>query len=269
MTLNASWFGKDYTHFQKGAHLLEHALAKDNVPQRVPVYAQLHEFAMKELGITAREFYSTPELMIYGALEITEKYGIDVPYADYDVYNIEAEALGQALVWHDDFMPDVDRRKPLISGPEDLGKIITPDFTADGRCAEIIEAFQIFQDATGIQPTLGFCAPFSLAANIRGTENLIMDMLVESCFCSSSYLHGSQNEVLAPWILHQKAHFPDATSIVGSDATASLPIVSPGILAEWVAAIYSCVCGNCAGRRFMCQTGWASPSCPIPRRCST
>ena len=234
MALSAFWSGKDYKHFQMGAHLLEHALAKDNVPQRVPVYAQLHEFVMKELGITAKEFYTTPELMIYGALEITEKYGIDVPYADYDVYNIEAEALGQALVWHDDFMPDVDRRKPLISGPEDLSKIVTPDFTANGRCTEIIEVFQIFQDATGIQPTLGFCAPFSLAANIRGTENLLMDMLVNPVFARALFERLTE-QVLAPWILHQKAHFPDATSIVGSDATASLPIVSPSILSEWVA----------------------------------
>lgn len=203
------------------------------MPYRVPVYAEMHEFAMKELGVTARAFYSTPDLMIYGVLESTEKYGIDVPYADYDVYNIEAEALGQTLVWHDDFMPDVDRGKPLITAPDDLGQIKTPDFTSDGRSAKIIEAFHLFLDATGIQPTLGFCAPFSLAANIRGVENLIMDMMVNPDFARELFLRLTE-EVLAPWILHQKAHFPDAISIVGSDATASLPILSPSIISEWV-----------------------------------
>ncbi len=224
---------KDYHAFQAGAKLLDDALAKGRTPERVPIYAQLHEFAMHELGVTAREFYTTPELLIYGALEITEKYGIDVPYADYDAYNIEAEALGQAMEWADDFMPDVDRDQPLITGPEDLDKIRTPDFDSAGRCAMIIETQQLFLDATGLQPTLGFCAPFSFVANIRGTENLIFDMMLNPTFARDLFDRAIE-EVLAPWILYQKEQFPAATNIVGSDASASIPILSPDMLQEWI-----------------------------------
>ena len=42
------------------------------------------------------------------------------------------------------------------------------------------------------------------------------------------------DEVLAPWILFQKDRFPDATSINGADATASIPILNLNILEEWV-----------------------------------
>ena len=225
---------KDYRTFQTGAKLLDDALAKDRMPERVPVYAQLHEFAMQELGVTAREFYTTPELLIYGALETTEKYGIDVPYADYDVYNIEAEALGQALVWDDAIMPDVDRDNPLITGPDDLDKIRTPDFDSAGRCAMIIEAQQMYLDATDLQPTLNFCAPFSFVANIRGTENLIFDMMLNPTFARDLFDRAIA-EVLAPWILYQKEHFPAASNIVGSDASASVPILSPGMIQDWIA----------------------------------
>ena len=224
---------KDYHAFQVGAKLLDDALAKDRTPERVPVYAQLHEFAMRELGVTARAFYTTPELLIYGALEITETYGIDVPYADYDVYNIEAEALGQALIWDGDSMPDVDRDQPLITGPADLSKIRTPDFDSAGRCAMIIAAQQMYLDATGLQPTLNFCAPFSFVANIRGTENLIFDMMLNPTFARDLFDRAIE-EVLVPWILYQKAHFPAATNIVGSDASASVPILSPDMIQDWI-----------------------------------
>jgi hypothetical protein len=68
---------------------------------------------MEELGANAKEFYTTPELLPTGTLKILEKYGVDVPVLDYDVYNIEAEALGQKIIYSDHFMPDVDRTKPL------------------------------------------------------------------------------------------------------------------------------------------------------------
>ena len=52
---------------------------------------------MKELGYSAKQFYTTPEILAAGTLAVQEKYGIDAPVLDYDVYNIEVEALGQAI----------------------------------------------------------------------------------------------------------------------------------------------------------------------------
>ncbi len=222
---------KDYSFFQAGEHLFN--LAMQGSPERVPVYAQLHEFAMKETGSNPREFYSTPELLTYSTLEISEKYGLDLPFVDYDCYNIEAEAIGQKIVWDDDYMPDVDRSRPLIVSPDDLAKIKTPDFETAGRCSKIIKAQELFLKATGLQPTLGFCAPFSFAANARGIEQLIFDMLDFPDFAHSLFTRITE-EIIAPWILYQKKHFPNVTSIAGSDAAASLPIVTPGIIREWV-----------------------------------
>lgn len=165
---------QDYTSFQEGASRFD--MAMQGIPDRVPIYAQLHEFAARQLGLTAREFYSTPGILTHGILEISEMYGIDLAYIDYDVYNIEAEALGQAMIWADEGMPDVDRAVPLITGPDDLSKIKTPDFDTTGRCPRIIEAQYIFQELTGLEPALQFCAPFSLVANIRGIEQLFFDI---------------------------------------------------------------------------------------------
>ncbi len=53
-------FQKDYLFFQDGEKLFEAAM-QGNAP-RVPVFARMHEYAMKEIGANATEFYSTPEL---------------------------------------------------------------------------------------------------------------------------------------------------------------------------------------------------------------
>jgi hypothetical protein len=97
----------------------------------------------------------------------------------------------------------------------------------------VIEMHAIFEKLTGVTPSLQFCAPFSFAANIRGIEQLIMDIILNPDFARGLF-DAIVEEVLAPWILYQKKHFPNATSIGGSDASASLPILNLQLLKEWV-----------------------------------
>ena len=224
-------FKDDYSSFQEGSNRMETTM--NGIPDRVPVCAQLHEFVMKELGVNAKQFYTTPDFLPAGTLEIMEKYGIDVPFLDYDVYNIEAEALGQEMKYSDHDMPDVDRTKPLIRDRDDLKKIKTPDFDSDGRFSNIIEMQSIFRKITGTAPALSFCAPFSLAGNIWGIEQLLMDIYSDPNFVRNLFDRVTE-EVLAPWINYQKKKFPNTKAIVGNDALASIPIVSPDILKDWI-----------------------------------
>ncbi len=205
----------------------------NGIPDRVPIYAQMHEFAMKELGHAGPEFYTTPEILVKGSLEVMEKYGIDVPLIDYDVYNIEAEALGQNLVFPDQSTPDVDRSSPLIQDRKDLRKIKTPDFYSDGRFPQVVEMASTFRRLTDCEPWLEFCAPFSLAANIRGIDKLLLDTYADPDF-SRELLHRLTEEVLIPWIQCLEEAFPDSRGISGADAFASLPIVNLEILEEWI-----------------------------------
>ena len=224
-------FKGNYFRFQVGAKRFDDAML--GIADRVPVFAQMHEFTMKTLGIPAGEFYTTPEILVPATLEIAERYEFDAGFVDYDVYNIEAEALGQKVIFFEHDMPDVDRGSPLITGPDDLDKIRTPNFEAEGRFPIIMEMNSVYAKLTGLPPALQFCAPFSLAANIRGLENLIMDILRNPEFAWSLF-DRIVNEVLAPWILYQKEQFPEATSIAGADAMASVPVVNVPILRDWV-----------------------------------
>jgi uroporphyrinogen-III decarboxylase len=224
--------------------------AMSGVPDRIPVYGQIHELAMKESGVNAMKFYTTPKVLVTSTLELMEKFGLDVPYFVYDVYNIEAEALGQKMLYLDNGVPELDRSQPLIRDNEDLKKIRTPNFESDGRFSNVIEMHHIFNELTGCtNPAFWFCAPFTLVANIRGIEKLLIDIYAEPNFAKSLFDRVTE-EVLAPWILRQQKEFIEgqveggsknvarlpalSPNFLGADALASIPIVSPSILKEWV-----------------------------------
>ena len=218
--------------FQEGSRRLGTAMR--GIPDRVPVFAQMHEFVLRELKVSPSVFFSTPELLVKGSLGVMETYGIDVAMLDYDVYNIEAEALGQALVYTETGMPDVDRGNPLIRDKSDLTKIRTPDFEKDGRLSMVLEMNRLFRETTGCaEGSPGFCAPFSLAANIRGIEQLLMDIYVDPEFARELF-ERLTDQVLIPWIRMLKQACPEATGICGSDAWASIPIVNLDIFRHWV-----------------------------------
>ena len=204
------------------------------IPKRVPIYAQTCELIPEEMGKSAREVFRDPELLNIGTFAVCEKYGIDIPIMEFDTYNIEAEAIGQKINFYDDIMPDIDRTQPLIREESDIRKIITPDFDKAGRCPFVIDVFTLFEKFVGVKASLAFCAPFSLAANIRGIEPLIMDMCLKPAF-AHELMSRVTEELLIPWLEYLKGKFPQAPAIVGADALASLPIVNIKFMDEFIA----------------------------------
>ena len=222
----------DYSHFQAGAELMQAAMR--GPVNTVPVYAQLHEYAAAHFGIPGDVFYTHPDVMVPAILEAQKGLGLDVASLTFDVYNIEAEGLGQKLSFSDAYMPDIDRQQPLVRDRADLARIKTPDFDSAGRFTQVIEMHALFRKLTGIEPTLSFCAPFTLAANLYGIERLLLAIYYEPDFVSELFRRIT-DQVLAPWILYQKKAFPNSNKISGADAMASIPIVNPAILKQWVA----------------------------------
>ncbi|MDQ7841403.1 MAG: uroporphyrinogen decarboxylase family protein [bacterium] len=221
----------DYSVFQEGVALMADAMR--GTARWVPVYAQMHEFVAEQCGIPRREFFRRPELLVSATLDTQARFGLDVPAITYDVYNIEAEALGQGIQWSEDGMPDIDRTAPLIRDRADLSRIRTPDFDSQPACQRVLEMYAHFRRLAGIEPGLSFCAPFTLATNLRGIEQFLLDMYTDPEFARDLLARISE-EVLAPWIVYLQRHFPHSTKISGVDATASPPIVNLTLLREWV-----------------------------------
>jgi hypothetical protein len=221
-----------YSFFREGADLMKRALAGS--VERIPVYAQIHEFVASRKGIPNKVFYTQADERVSAMLEVQAEFGLDVASINHDVYNIEAEGIGQPLILSDECMPDIDRSRMLIREKDDLAKIKTPDFDRAGRFGNVVAMYQKFKDLTGLEPGIGFTAPFSMAANIRGIEQLITDFYTDPGF-AGLLMEKVTRDVLAPYIYYLHSKFPGVKRYNGADATASIPIVNYRLLEKWCA----------------------------------
>jgi uroporphyrinogen-III decarboxylase len=199
----------------------------------VPVLAQINEHVATLCGGNLEAYYTNAASFVEMNLAVFEYYALDLPAFFYDLYNIEAEALGQAMNWMPDRMPDVDRANPLIREHADLDRLQPPDFRTSGRMPYVLELSRRCQDL-GLPPRLRYCSPFSLAANVRGIENLIMDIMTDPAF-AHRMLTFLTDEVLIPWVQTQREAIGEPEAVgTGADAVASPPIVTVEILEEFV-----------------------------------
>ncbi len=203
-------------------------------PESVPVLAQINEHVFHLFGADMREAYTNAEKFVEMNLAVFRYYDLDLPGFYYDIYNIEAEALGQRMNWEPRRMPDIDRQNPLIREPADLDRLRPPDFKKSGRMPFVLEVMKRCYDL-GLPVRIRFCSPFSLAVNVRGIENLLMDILTVPQF-AHRLMAFLTDEVLAPWVQTQREAIgkPDALGN-GADAAASPPIITVEIFEEFVA----------------------------------
>jgi hypothetical protein len=145
-------------------------------PSHVAIGAQCNDHSAFLAGVPAKQFFTDASTFARVQLLITEYYQLDVLSNFWDVYNIEAEALGQKIIYPPSGIPDVDRTRPLISTPADLDRLSPPDPYRSGRMPWIRQFSRIFLEETGSVERVYFTATFSAAVNIRGYENLVLDI---------------------------------------------------------------------------------------------
>jgi len=203
---------------------------------RILIGAQSNDHSAHLAGIPSRQFFTDAQTFAKVQLLVTEYYQFDVPSNFWDVYNVEAEAMGQVIVYPPEGIPDVDRTKPLIAEPADLDRISPPDPHTSGRLPWIQKVNQCYLEMTGQLDGVYFTAPFSLAANIRGYENLVGDMYMRPEFAHRLFKFIC-DDVLGPHIeaLRSAAGSPDLF-MDGRDAWASPPMITLDMMDEYVVA---------------------------------
>ncbi len=199
---------------------------------QAPYTAQMHEFAMRESGIPADEFYTDAGKLVRGICETARRFGFDTPSFIWDAYNIEAEAIGANLVLFKDMAPAINNLTPLVATEKDLARLKSPDPYSDGRMPMILEVLREIKELTGECGLPCYCAPFTLASHVMTFENLIVQIQRNPAFVHRvmTYL---VDEVLAPYMNVLLKEFPDAPLADGSDAVASLPFITQDMLDEF------------------------------------
>jgi hypothetical protein len=173
----------------------------------------------------------------------------------WDVYNVEAEAMGQKVVYPPGGIPDADRTRPLIRTPAHLDRLSPPDPNKSGRMPWVRAVCRHFLERTGKLERIYFTAPFSLAVNIRGYENLVEDMFERPGF-AHRLLKFLCDEVIAPFadgIRHEVGN-PDLI-LDGRDAWASPPMITLDMMNEYVIA-YTERLRDHLGERVITRGNW-------------
>ena len=198
----------------------------------VPFIAQMHEFAMRESGIPGDEFYTDARKFVRGICETTERFGFDTPSFIWDVYNVEAQALGCRFVPFKDMAPAIENSDPLVKTEKDIARLKAPDPYSSGRMPMVFELMHEIKDRTGMTPFPCYCAPFTLASHVMTFENLVVQIQENPAFVHR-LMAFLVDEVIAPFMNAVLKEFPEAPIADGSDAVASLPFITQDMLDEF------------------------------------
>ena len=202
----------------------------------VVIGAQSNDHTAHLAGVSTKRFFTDAHTFARTQLLVTEYYQLDSLSNFWDVYNIEAEALGQKIVYHPGGIPDIDRTRPLISTPSDLDRIFPPDPNKSGRMPWIQQFNKMFLETTCKLERIYFTAPFSIAVNIRGYENLVTDMFERPRFVHRLF-EFLCDEVIAPFIEVMRSEFGNPDLIMdGRDAWASPPMITLDMMDEYIVA---------------------------------
>ena len=200
----------------------------------VPIYSQISHHSARITGESTIGFFTDARKFLRAELATDLFYDIDGPTIHYDVYNIEAEALGARLLWQEGQVPAVDPRNPLLGSIDALDTLPVVKAGAAGRMPYVLEMNARLKDM-GLAPKIRFTGLFTLAANLIGLEELLLAIL-DCPDRVHRLMHHLTHEVVAPWILCQRERSGTRETATGSDALASPPLTSVPMVREFCLA---------------------------------
>ncbi len=175
-------------------------------------------------GITTEQFYKQDaERFIRTSLMVQKLLGMNKLYISWPVYGLTAEALGQKMIYSDQYSPGTDPDKPMAN-KSNWQEVATPDL--DTGIPKLLEEYvSCYSRLTGLTPILHLSAAYSLAADIYGQEQIISALTHEPEFVNQFVDH-LVDVVLQPWIDHFLKKHPQGL-VELSDASGSPFFIGP------------------------------------------
>jgi hypothetical protein len=175
-------------------------------------------------GLTTAELYKgNPERYVRSVLTSLKLLGMPKMYLSWPVYAFTAEALGQPMIYSDRFSPGTDPDDMLIDA--DNWQDMPPLDLTSGIPIIIDETLSCYRQLTGFKPVLQLSAPYSLAADIFGQEQLITALTHKPDFVNR-FLDHLADTVHKPWMDHFFNNHPDGW-VELSDASGSPFFIGP------------------------------------------
>ncbi|WP_044349639.1 uroporphyrinogen decarboxylase family protein [Dethiosulfatarculus sandiegensis] len=138
-------------------------------PDRVPytLFATMHP--AKKFGVSLKEYYSRPDLVVEGQLFLREEYQNDI-LGCYPFAGVEMIPWGGDVVYFEEGPPNAG--KPVIKDPRDILKLKAPSVASSPDLQSVLEAVTLLKSKVGEDiPIAGtVISPFSLPVMQMGFE---------------------------------------------------------------------------------------------------
>lgn len=149
------------------------------IPDRIPV--EMHNFL-----VTARvmqvtnyaDFFRSGEAMAEGQIQTWKRFGHDILCLENGTAAL-AQACGVEVVYQESTAPVATH--PAISSLDEVDRLVVPDPYTDPILSELLKATRIVAKEIGDKAFIigrGDQGPFSLACEIRGLDNFMMDLAI-------------------------------------------------------------------------------------------
>ncbi|QXE91397.1 uroporphyrinogen decarboxylase family protein [Geomonas subterranea] len=155
------------------------ALLAGKQVDRIPCHPFIGDHAATVLGVPVSDYHRSARLMAKAQVAAWRLYGHDWVGVG-PVLGI-AEAVGTVFHYPEQAAPYIVSH--AIADPVDLDSAVLPD-VADPRIALYLEAVQAIHAEIGdrVPVSLNVRSPFSTAANLRGAEELMRDLMYRPAF---------------------------------------------------------------------------------------
>jgi uroporphyrinogen decarboxylase len=204
------------------------AVSRGDRADRIPFLPTIFEHSARLIGRTPSETALDEGLLEEAQVKAYEIYGHDAVTVGIDVYNIEAEALGCKIRYHqDNSIPGVISH-PFV-GECDFESIT---FSLNkGRIKNILNAAKKIYERIGSEVSVGVAisGPFSVSIELAGYESIMMD-----CIDADLKIHKLLEAVFEFQKLYCDEIIKRGLGVSVFESWATLPLVSPSIYKEFV-----------------------------------
>lgn len=177
-------------------------------------------------------FRDDPKAMTECTLLVWEFFDLDILTANLDVYDFEAEAMGAKINFYPDHCPDFDRNHYFINGREDFHKIRYTGLGA-GRFPFLKKIYEYQLQYVQFPAFPVLSAPWTLAGNLYGLDNLIIDCEEDPDFVHD-FLNTLVDNYLIPLWNDIIDAFPGIDSMALVDAYVTVPMVNVDIIETFI-----------------------------------
>lgn len=145
------------------------------MPDRVPVGPFAGFYAARFAGTSLLRYVTEGQAIADAQYGLWQRLEHDIVVTAADTYYI-AQALGLEVEFHEDALPT--SKGPILAGLADAGKITVPNPRTDGRMPVYLDAARRLSQRLGDRVAVRGTGtgPFSLAAYLLGSQNLLMKL---------------------------------------------------------------------------------------------